>query len=347
MSPPSQHPHDNLAADAPASDEPQALLDRTPLVRYLASRGLQAWADELQTYCQQRFAKSQHGKLADWIAAWERLPAAEDTQLDASGPAVGVSGAASSGDHARQLTETLMQFHPWRKGPFRLFGIHLDTEWRSDLKWERLAEAIDFRGQSVLDVGCGNGYYGWRMLSAGAEWVLGCEPFLLYVLQFEVMRRYAPRPERHFVVPLADHELPDQLQAFDIALSMGVLYHRPSPIEHLQKMAQALTPGRQLILETLIIDRAHGNVLVPEDRYAKMRNVWFIPSLELLELWLRRTGFEAVRVIDVTATTPHEQRRTDWMTFESLADFLDPHDPNRTIEGYPAPLRGMLVARRR
>jgi tRNA (mo5U34)-methyltransferase len=34
------------------------------------------------------------------------------------------------------------------------------------------------------------------------------------------------------------------------------------------------------------------------------------------------------------------------MTSESLAEFLDPNDPGKTIEGYPAPLRAVLVARK-
>jgi len=48
-------------------------------------------------------------------------------------------------------------------------------------------------------------------------------------------------------------------------------------------------------------------------------------------------------VVDVSPTTPDEQRTTDWMTFHSLKDFLDPDDPTRTIEGYPGPIRATLV----
>nr|WP_169730591.1 DUF1698 domain-containing protein [Carnimonas nigrificans] len=41
-----------------------------------------------------------------------------------------------------------------------------------------------------------------------------------------------------------------------------------------------------------------------------------------------------------------EQRSTEWMTFQSLKDFLDPEDQHKTIEGYPAPRRALLVATR-
>ncbi len=37
-----------------------------------------------------------------------------------------------------------------------------------------------------------------------------------------------------------------------------------------------------------------------------------------------------------------EQRRTPWMDFESYAEFIDPDDPARTVEGYPAPIRVFL-----
>ena len=49
------------------------------------------------------------------------------------------------------------------------FSIDIDTEWRSDLKWNRIAGAVDFSRKTVLDVGCGNGYYGWRMLHSGTD----------------------------------------------------------------------------------------------------------------------------------------------------------------------------------
>ncbi|MFO0943639.1 MAG: tRNA 5-methoxyuridine(34)/uridine 5-oxyacetic acid(34) synthase CmoB [Pirellulales bacterium] len=176
--------------------------------------------------------------------------------------------------------------------------------------------------------------------------MFGCEPFLLSIAQYEVFRKYWPETERHFVLPLADIDLPRDIARFDITCSMGVLYHRPNPIEHLQILASTLHPGGQLLLETIVLEGG-DTVLVPEDRYAKMRNVWFIPSVPMLERWLRRTGFSNIRVLDVSRTTPEEQRKTEWMTFESLSDFLNPEDPNRTLEGYPAPTRAVLLAEKK
>lgn len=321
------------------------LFDREPLFEMLETRGHTGWAASLRPLCRQRFTPETHGTLPRWIRAWQQLPECADAGVEGRSDAVTVRGSLPD-DARSSLRDTLMEFHPWRKGPFDFFGVAIDTEWRSDLKWNRLATAVDFRRKTVLDIGCGNGYYGWRMLAAGADFVVGCDPFLLYVLQFEAVRRYVRAPERHFVVPVADVEIPAALEFFDIAVSMGVLYHRTSPIDHLQLLWQSLKPGGELVLETLIVESAAETVLMPEDRYAKMRNVWFVPSIAMLRRWLLRTGFRDIAVVDISRTTREEQRRTDWMTFESLADFLDPGDPRRTVERHPAPVRALLTARR-
>lgn len=321
-----------------------AWYDRKELDAWLRSRGLEDFADTIMRLSAERLDQPTNGDLRRWVAALDELPAPATCRLDTSKDAVSVVGEPAS--DSQQLRETLMRFHPWRKGPFQFLDLFIDTEWRSDWKWNRIASAIDLRGKSVLDVGCGNGYYGWRMREAGADFVLGFDPILRFLLQFEVFRRYASSPSRHFVVPMIDTDLPDKLAAFDVAFSLGVLYHRTSPIDHLRCLCGALRSGGTLVLETLIIDDEEPNVLVPEDRYAQMRNVWFLPSIAMLTRWLQRTGFESIRVVDVTPTTVDEQRRTEWMAFQSLADFLDPADPSKTIEGYPGPLRATMIATR-
>ena len=125
---------------------------------------------------------------------------------------------------------------------------------------------------------------------------------------------------------------------------MGVLYHRQSPFEHLITLRDSLKQGGELVLETIVIDGGLGEVLVPEGRYAQMRNVWFLPSCETLMSWLRKCWFADVRLIDVTPTTIEEQRSTDWMTFHSLKDFLDGENPQLTVEGHPAPKRAVITA---
>ena len=127
---------------------------------------------------------------------------------------------------------------------------------------------------------------------------------------------------------------------------MGVLYHRRNPARHLELLRRMLKPGGTLVLETLVLpDDRLGPVLIPESRYARMRNVWSIPTALELQRWVSHAGFGGVKLLDVTITTVEEQRTTEWMTFESLAQALDPQDAGRTQEGYPAPTRALLLAR--
>ncbi len=323
------------------------LFDREGLYDQLEDLGAGEWAGRLRTIAEETFRNDRHGNLEAWKTVWSQLPSGEGTIVDASSSHVTVRSAnpdTSPLADREQLTATLMKFHPWRKGPFHIFDVEIDTEWRSDWKWNRLIPHVSFRDRRVLDVGCGNGYYGWRIQHAGARLVCGLDPFLLYVMQYEVIRRFADTHNQHYILPVGDNVLPERLRLFDTVVSMGVLYHRTSPVDHLLSLRSALRPGGQLILETLIIDQKEESVLVPHDRYAMMRNVWFIPSISMLLKWLQRTGFRNCEVIDVTETTPEEQRKTEWMTFDSLPDFLDPSNQKRTIEGYPGPRRAMITA---
>ncbi len=310
--------------------------------------GLADWADRLGRDIPARISPQTHGDLPRWQAALDALPEARAgrVELDRPAPRIGPPEALDGAARTR-LREALLALHPWRKGPFDLFGVTIDAEWRSDLKWARLAPHIrSLAGRRVLDIGSGNGYYLLRMLGAGAELAIGMDPMLIFLMQFLGVRKYLD-DDRAWVLPLGVEALPPGLAAFDTVFSMGVLYHRRSPLDHLAQLHDALAPGGELVLETLVIPGGRGQVLVPGARYARMRNVWFIPSIPELEAWLARIGFTEIRTIDQTPTTTAEQRSTEWMRFESLDKALDARDPSRTVEGHPRPLRALLLARRR
>lgn len=316
--------------------------DLPALLARLHGTPLASWAATLPDLLADKLARG-HGDLTRWQAAVDALPTLDARQRELA-ETFHLAGPCSDAQRAA-LEQALKGLIPWRKGPFELFGMHIDTEWRSDWKWARIAPHLDLRGKRVLDVGCGNGYYQWRMLGAGADCVIGVDPNWLFFCQFLAMKHYLPElPAWH--LPLALEELPASLEGFDTVFSMGVLYHRRSPIDHLLALKDCLMRGGELLLETLVVEGDAQTVLVPEDRYAQMRNVWFLPSVAALELWLRRAGFVDVRCIDVSVTSVEEQRSTEWMRFQSLPEFLDSQDRSKTIEGLPAPRRAALLARK-
>lgn len=315
-----------------------------PFLEHLIQTRLAPWSEPLSDAVRERLGPRAHGDLARWEAALAALPELPPARAVLDQSSVGLhSDRPLPPEIAARLRAALMALHPWRKGPFRLHDLHLDTEWRSDWKWDRLADAIDpLDGRLVLDVGCGNGYHAWRMLGAGARLVMGIDPTQVFLCQFLAINRYLARDELA-VLPLGIEDLPPGLTGFDTVFSMGVLYHRRSPIDHLAELRALLRPGGQLVLETLVLEDEAQQVLVPPDRYAGMRNVWFIPSVEALAVWMGRVGFKDIEVVDVSRTTLEEQRPTDWMRFQSLPDHLDPTDPSHTIEGHPAPVRAILI----
>ena len=310
----------------------------------LDALGQQLWSQQLQQTLPERLVLDSHGKMAGWLNALQALPEIRPSRIELK-DRVEIGRAADLGPVSREeLIAGLQAFHPWRKGPYNVFGVEIDTEWRSDWKWERLLPHIQpLAGRRVLDVGCGNGYHGWRMRGAGADFVLGIEPFLVSVLQFQVMQRYLRDPQHH-VIPIGIEDVPANLSCFDSVFSMGVLYHRRSPLDHLLELKGCLRSGGELILETLIVAGDQETIFMPAGRYAKMRNVWFLPSIAAMTLWLRRCGFQDIACVDTNRTSREEQRSTAWMHFESLADFLDPDDAEKTIEGHPAPLRAIFTA---
>ncbi|MCB1724014.1 MAG: tRNA 5-methoxyuridine(34)/uridine 5-oxyacetic acid(34) synthase CmoB [Gammaproteobacteria bacterium] len=326
------------------------MIDVASIEARLDADGLHAWAAVVGTQIGHFLDDAPHGDWHHWRAALDALPAfAGDAVSCVNGLLTLSTRSAMDAQTAERLRAALLQLHPWRKGPYRIGSMLIDTEWRSDWKWDRLVPHIEpLMGRLVLDVGCGNGYHCWRAALDGARRAIGIDPTALYTAQFLAIRKLfaATEPtlaERVDLIPIGIESLPADIASFDTVFSMGVLYHRRSPIDHLLELRAALRPGGQLVLETLIVDGDARTVLVPAGRYAKMRNVWFIPSTTMLESWLLRAGFRDVRTVDVTETRVQEQRSTEWMRFESLADFLHPADSRLTIEGYPAPKRAVVL----
>ncbi len=318
--------------------------DRDKLIAELSSTRLAEWSDALSVAVLGQEHALKHGHLPGWNHAVETLPACLDAKGTIEEGVVTVSGSFDEQQTA-DLEASLRALVPWRKGPFQIGPFQLDTEWRSDWKWDRIASHLKpLDNKVVLDVGCGSGYHCWRMRDAGAAQVVGIDPSLLYLKQFEALQHYLQDAAVQFL-PLPLEALPPNMGVFDTVFSMGVLYHRRDPHQHLLELSQALCSGGELVLETLITPSEDGEDtgLPIEGRYANMRNIYELPSVTRLERWMREAGFQDVRTVSVDITHTTEQRTTDWMPSYSLAQALDPDNEQLTIEGHPRPFRAVVL----
>jgi len=249
-------------------------------------------------------------------------------------------------DERQQVLQVMRSFMPWRKGPFNVFGIDIDAEWRSERKWNRLRpELPDLADKVIADIGCNNGYYMFRMAPCRPRLVLGFEPYIQHYYTFRTLNGFAGQDNLHIDLLGVEH-LNLFPECFDVIFLLGIIYHRPSPIEALRDIYAALKPGGTLVLESQAIPGEDPVALFPARTYAKVPGTWFVPTGACLQNWLKRTGFRDINLFCSHPMSSAEQRRTDWMSYESYEDFIDKEHPALTIEGYPAPRRVFLKAKK-
>ena len=267
-------------------------------------------------------------------------------QCDFSGDVVTIGRADELAEpDASKVYQTMRDFMPWRKGPFEVFGNSIDAEWRSERKWNRvLPELPDLRNKIVADIGCNNGYYMFRMAQHTPKLVIGFEPYLQHYFAFKTLNAFAG--VESLAVELLGVEHINLFQnCFDVVFLMGILYHRSSPVEVLRDIRSAMSPEGVLMVESQGIPGNEPLALFPEHRYAKVPGTYFVPTGACLANWLSRAGFTDVEIFYSHPMSSQEQRRTEWMVFESYEDFIDKSDPTLTVEGYPAPVRIFSKAR--
>lgn len=257
------------------------------------------------------------------------------------------SGTSLSVELRERLEFSLKALAPWRKGPFQITDIEIDAEWQSHLKWQRFTPYLpNLMQKKIADIGCNNGYYMYRMAAYAPQLVIGFDPNPRYWYQFQLLQQFTQIEDMHFEL-LGAEQLEYYPQFFDVVFCMGILYHHPDPLSLLAKIWRALAPEGTLVLECAGIGGAEPIALCPEKRYAKVPGTWFLPTLSCLRNWLTRSGFRQLQDVYSQPLSTTEQRRTSWSEVESLADFLDPEQPHLTIEGYPAPWRHYLVAKKK
>ena len=271
----------------------------------------------------------------------EDLPNINDIEVKLENT-IKISSPSATSEEKKLINSIAKELKPWRKGPFELFDTFIDSEWQSFLKYNLLEPHFNLKDKKVVDIGCNNGYYMFRMLNQKPKKVVGFDPSPLFRTQFDFINHFV---KSDIVYELLGVEhLGIYEEKFDTIFCLGVLYHRSDPIGTLKSLKKGLEKDGELFLDTFIIDGEEDMVLSPKDRYSKIPNIYFIPTVSALINWLKRSGFKSVKVIDIVKTDIKEQRKTEWIDSQSLEDFLDPNDPSLTIEGYPAPKRAYIKA---
>jgi len=279
--------------------------------------------------------------IAPYQEAIKALPDFDDVEVKL-GDKVEVYIENLSDDFATQIKDTALLMKPWRKGPFGINNLFIDSEWQSQIKYNLLEPYFDLKDKIVGDIGCNNGYYLFRMLSQKPKKLIGFDPSAIYYSQFQFINHFVKSNIVYELLGVEHVEFYEH--KFDTLFCLGVLYHRSDPVAMLKSLFKGLNKGGELILDTFMIDGEDEMCLVPKERYSKIPNIYFVPTVKALKNWCYRAGFETVEVLETMVTQSNEQRKTQWIDTQSLEDFLDPNDPTKTVEGYPAPKRVYIKA---
>ena len=304
------------------------------------------WSKKLREILQKTQKTKKHGHINTWKNVINGLPIKEKRNVTLNKSVISVKNIELN-DTEKEITKNILkELSPWRKGPFSVDDIFIDSEWKSNRKWDRVKSIISpLDDKTVLDVGCGNGYYSFRMIGEGAKLVIGIDPSDLFMMQFRAISHFI-NPIQVYLLRLQLQDLPSNKSLFDSVFSMGILYHQKSHHRHLSKCAALLKPGGELVLETIIFPGKSNFINSGNQRYSQMRNVWYLPNLNELTTWLKIAGFTKIKLGSINRTSIDEQRSTEWMTTQSLIDGLDPKNHDLTIEGYPAPHRIVIVCKK-
>ncbi len=255
------------------------------------------------------------------------------------GDAVSVKGKAP-----QNIEEIARLMMPWRKGPFQLFDTYIDSEWRSNVKYNLLRKHFDLKDKRVADIGCNNGYYLFRMQEDMPKLLVGFDPSPLFKTQFDFINHFVKSDIVYELLGVEHVEFYEQ--KFDTIFCLGVLYHRSDPVAMLKSLYKGLDKEGELFLDTFYIEGEDEMCLTPASSYSKIPNIYFVPTINALKNWCLRAGFESFEVLETSKTDASEQRKTSWIEGQSLEDFLDKEDSSKTVEGYPAPARVYIRAKK-
>ncbi|MBE0513808.1 tRNA 5-methoxyuridine(34)/uridine 5-oxyacetic acid(34) synthase CmoB [Sulfurimonas sp.] len=265
----------------------------------------------------------------------EALDGLEDGSWEVTlGDAVKISGNYPDLPEIQRVARMMM---PWRKGPFEIFDTYIDSEWRSNIKYNLLRKHFNLKDRRVADIGCNNGYYLFRMQEDAPKLLVGFDPSPLYKTQFDFINHFVKGSIVYELLGVEHLEFYEE--KFDTIFCLGVLYHRSDPVAMLKSLYRGLDKQGEVILDTFYIEGDDEMCLCPESSYSKIPNIYFVPTVKALKNWCTRAGFSGFEVLEKTVTNSDEQRKTSWIEGQSLEDFLDKDESTKTVEGYPAPAR--------
>ncbi|MBU1669155.1 tRNA 5-methoxyuridine(34)/uridine 5-oxyacetic acid(34) synthase CmoB [bacterium] len=298
---------------------------------------------DLNKLRQERLKCLEWKNIKPYWEAIKALPAPKNVQIKL-GDTVEMLPDALTEEEETSIYESAKLMHPWRKGPFQVSKTFIDSEWRSNLKYNLLRPHFNLKDKTVGDIGCNNGYYLFRMMEDQPKRLIGFDPSAVTFCQFKFLDHFMQSGITYELLGVEHVEHYEH--KFDVLFCLGVLYHRADPIGMLKSLFKGLNEGGELILDTFMIDGKEDVCLTPRDRYSKMGNIYFIPTINALKNWCLRAGFETFEVLNIVKTEHEEQRKTEWINTQSLSDFLDENDQNKTVEGYPAPKRVYIKAKK-
>ncbi|MEM7130210.1 MAG: tRNA 5-methoxyuridine(34)/uridine 5-oxyacetic acid(34) synthase CmoB [Chloroflexota bacterium] len=307
---------------------------------YLSHLNAAIEVEQIEQIRQMRLPKLTEPRIQPYAAAVDSVSDVESSWFNLSGSVVKIGrNSELTYEESNRIQAALNQFRPWKKGPFEIFGTEINAEWRSDWKWERILPHIQpLAGRRVADIGCHNGYFMFRMAHQEPEFVIGFEPVAKHYWNFQLLQQWIRQPNLHFELLGVEH-VNLYPNFFDTIFCLGILYHHTDPVGLLRKLREALAPKGEIIIDCQGIPGSEPVALVPKSRYARARGIWFLPTQSCLENWMSRAGFKNLHCFFAEPLSIEEQRRTPWADVESLAEFLDPRDSTRTVEGYPRPWR--------
>jgi tRNA (cmo5U34)-methyltransferase len=209
--------------------------------------------ENLRALCKQRLeAFHQKGNLStqtlatydDIASSILSIPPIKSKKLIVNSPVLCIGEAEELTSEQNMIWyDCACQLKPWKKGPLNLFGLEIDTEWRSDLKWARIQPHLpSLKDKVVCDLGCGNGYFMYRMLEYKPKMVIGIDPNLHALIEFNIFQRFSGVDNLFFEFLRADC-LALFSNIFDVVFCLGVLYHTQDPIGMLQNIWHAMKSG--------------------------------------------------------------------------------------------------------